>query len=199
MTRLKVDAFLALSTANGGFMQRLRLVGPNDWGRPTPCGAWDVRALVNHVVGANRRYTMLLAGASPAEVDATRSIDHLGDDAVASFLATASELAAAFREEDALTRSAHHPAGDRTGAQLLGMRVLDVAVHTWDLARALDVDETLDPDVVDFALTLAPTIEASRQSGAFAPPHGALRAAASPQVRLLHLVGRRPLERKKAP
>jgi uncharacterized protein (TIGR03086 family) len=194
-----VDEFLALSTANDGFVQRLRLVGANDWDRSTPCDAWDVQALLNHVVGGNRRYVMLLEGASAAEVDATRSVDHLGDDPVLSFLATASELAGAFRVEDALTRTAHHPAGDRTGAQLLGMRVLDVAVHTWDLARALDVDETLDPGIVDFALTLASTIEAGRQTGAFAPPHGAFPIAASPQVRLLHLVGRRTRERKNTP
>jgi hypothetical protein len=29
-----------------------------------------------------------------------------------------------------------HPTGERTGAQLLEMRVLDVAVYTWDLAAA---------------------------------------------------------------
>ena len=49
---------------------------------------WDVQALVNHVVGANRRYTMLLHGATADEVDATRMEDHLGDDPASSFAAT---------------------------------------------------------------------------------------------------------------
>jgi hypothetical protein len=78
---------------------------------------------------------MLLHGATTDEVEATRAVDHLGDDPVASFVATAAELKEAFGEPGAMARTAYHRAGGRTGAQLLGMRVLDVAVHTWDLAR----------------------------------------------------------------
>ncbi len=181
-----------LSRAGDGFAQRLALVRPDQWAAPTPCAEWDVRALVNHVVGANRRYTMLLHGATAGEVDATRTADHLGDDPVASFVATAAELNAAFREPGAMARTAHHPAGERTGAQLLEMRVLDVAVHTWDLARAIGADESLDPDVIAFALTLQDTFEAGRERGSFAPPPGKTPADFSAQARLLHLFGRRP-------
>ena len=90
-----------------------------------------------------------------------------------------------------MVRTARHPAGERTGAQLIEMRVLDVAVHTWDLARAIRADESLDPDVVAFALTLQNTFEASRERGAFAPPPGETPADCTAQARLLHLVGRR--------
>jgi hypothetical protein len=71
------------------------------------------------------------------------------------------------------------------------MRVLDVAVHTWDLARAIGADETLDPDVVAFALTLQDTFEAGRERGSFALP-SETPAPCSAQARLLHLLGRRP-------
>ena len=181
-----------LIRANDGFTQRLALVAPDQWAAPTPCAAWDVRALVNHVVGANRRYTMLLHGATADEADATRTVDHLGGDPVASFVATAAELNAAMREPGAMARTAQHPAGERTGAQLLEMRVLDVAVHTWDLARAIDAAETLDRDVVAFALTLQGTFEAGRQRGSFAPPPSETPGDFSAQARLLHLLGRRP-------
>ena len=181
-----------LSRADDGFNQRLALVRPGQWAAQTPCTEWDVRALVNHVVGANRRYTMLLHGATTDEVEATRAVDHLGDDPVASFVATAAELKEAFGEPGAMARTAYHRAGGRTGAQLLGMRVLDVAVHTWDLARAIRADESLDPNVVTFALTLQDTFGAARQRGAFAPPLGKPPADGSAQARLLYLSGRRP-------
>ena len=181
-----------LSRADDGFAQRLALVRPGQWAAPTPCTEWDVRALVNHVVGANRRYTMLLHGATTDEAEATRAADHLGDDPVASFAATAAELTAAFGEPGAMARTTCHPAGGRTGAQLLQMRVLDVAVHTWDLARAIGVGESLDPGVVAFALTLQDTFGAARQRGAFAPPPGNTPAGGSAQARLLYLAGRRP-------
>jgi hypothetical protein len=51
-------------------------------------------------------------------------------------MATAGELKATFGEPGAMACTAYHPTGERTGAQLLEMRVLDVAVHTWDLAAA---------------------------------------------------------------
>ena len=181
-----------LIRANDGFTQRLALVQPEQWTAPTPCTEWDVWALVNHVVGANRRYTMLLHGATAGEVDATRTADHLGDDPIASFVATAAGLNAAVSEPGAMVRTAHHPAGERTGAQLIEMRVVDVAVHTWDLAWAIGADESLDPDVTAFALTLQDTFEAGRERGSFAPPPGTAPAHLSAQARLLHLLGRRP-------
>lgn len=185
-----MDPLDGLATANTEFERRLRLVGPEDWGRRTPCEDWDVRALVNHVIGGNRRYTMLLDGATAAQVDATRTDDHLGGDPVASFLTTASKLLAAFAEEGAGSRVAHHPIGDRTGSQLLRMRVLDVGVHAWDLAWAIDADEHLDPDLVEFALTCMDSVEAGRQRGSFGAPIAGLAPARSRQDHLLHLLGR---------
>jgi hypothetical protein len=72
------------------------------------------------------------------------------------------------------------------------MRVADIAVHTWDLARAIGAGESLDPGVVAFALTLQDTFDAARQRGAFAPPPGNTPADSSAQARLLYLAGRRP-------
>jgi uncharacterized protein (TIGR03086 family) len=187
-----VVALDLLSRAGDGFARRLARVQPDQWTAPTPCTEWDVQALVNHVVGANRRYTLLLHGATAGEVDATRTVDHLGQDPVNSFVTTAAALNAAFCEPGALARTAHHPGGERTGAQLLEMRVLDVAVHTWDLARAIAADESLDPDVIAFALTLHDTFEAGRERGSFAPPPGTTPTHLSAQARLLHLLGRRP-------
>jgi uncharacterized protein (TIGR03086 family) len=187
-----VAALDLLSRAHDGFAQRLALVRPGQWAAPTPCTEWDVRALVNHVVGANRRYTMLLHGATTDEVEATRAADHLSGDPVTSFAATAAELTAAFAEPGAMARTAYHRAGERTGAQLLEMRVLDIAVHTWDLARAIGASESLDPGVVAFALTLQDTFDAARQRGAFAPPPGNTPADSSAQACLLYLAGRQP-------
>jgi uncharacterized protein (TIGR03086 family) len=190
--RPSVLALALLTRASDGFTQRLGLVRPHQWAAPTPCAAWDVRALVNHVVGANRRYVMLLHGATADEVDATRTADHLSDDPVSSFVTTAAELDAAIRDSGAMARTADHPTGERTGTQLLEMRVLDVTVHTWDLARSIGADESLDPDLVAFALTLRDTLEAGREHGSFAPPPEETPPDVSAQTRLLTLSGRRP-------
>lgn len=189
---MSIEPLAALAIACAEMERRLRLVSADQWDGPTPCDEWDVRALVNHVVGANRRYVMLLAGATAAEVDTTRAVDHIGDDAVAAFRSTSADLSAAFAVAGALDRVCRHPVGDRTGAELLEMRILDVAVHAWDLARALGDDEELDPVLVDHLLAATIDLDASRRSGSFADPAGAVPADAPSLVRLLHRCGRLP-------
>jgi uncharacterized protein (TIGR03086 family) len=179
-----------LVVANDEFERRLRLVGPDDWRRPTPCSEWDVRALVNHVVGANVRYQLLLHSAPVEQVEATRTIDHLGEDALASFVATADGVVACFREDGALERVGHHASGDRTGRELLSMRILDAAIHAWDLGRAIGADETLDDDVVAFLLAYTADLELGPPT--FEPADADVARNASRQDQLLHRLGRHP-------
>ena len=180
------DPLELLQVADDEFARRLRLVGPDDWRRPTPCTEWDVRALVNHVVGASVRNQLLLHGAGTEQVEATRSVDHLGDDALASFRTTADAEVACFAEDGAPDRVVHHVTGDRTGRQLLAMRILDVAVHAWDLARAIGADEHLDDEVVTFLL-----------AGTADPDDVA--PGATPQDRLLQRTGRDPKTPEEVP
>jgi len=186
------DPFELLGRANDEFARRLRLVGPDDWRRPTPCSDWDVRALVNHVVGANVRYQLLLYGAPTEQVEATRTVDHLGDDALASFVATADGVVACFHEDGALERIAHHVTGERTGRELLSARILDTAIHAWDLASAIGADDALDDDVVAFLLAYTADLDLGPQQRAFALPDAEVPASALPQDQLLHRLGRHP-------
>jgi hypothetical protein len=86
-------------------------------------------------------------------------------------------MVACFAEDGALDRVGHHVTGDRTGRDLLPMRILDLAVHAWDLARAIGADESLDDDVVAFLLDHT---------------DGDAPGEATPQDRLLHRLGRHP-------
>jgi uncharacterized protein (TIGR03086 family) len=151
-----------------------------------------VRALVNHVVGANVRYQLLLHGASTEQAEATRTVDHLGDDALGSFVATADGVVACFQEDGALERIAHHVTGDRTGRELLSMRILDAAIHGWDLARAIGADEALDDEVVVFLLAYTVELDLGASSRAFAAADGDVPRNAPPQDQLLYRLGRQP-------
>jgi uncharacterized protein (TIGR03086 family) len=186
------DPVELLVVAHCEFARRLRLVGPEDWRRPTPCSEWDVRALVEHVVGADVRYDLLLHGAPTHQVEATRAVDHLGDDALASFAAAAAAVVASFREDGALERVGHHVSGDRTGRELLSMRILDAAVHAWDLARAIGADESLDDELVAFLLASTADLDLGPQQRSFAPARVDVPPDAPPQDQLLHRLGRHP-------
>src|SRR5438045_2445954 len=93
-----VDAFATLDRSRVEFRRVLAGVTHEHWELATPCEEWDVRELVNHVLGGNVRYTLLLHGAAADEMAATRSMDHIGDDALASYDTSAAEVIAAFEE-----------------------------------------------------------------------------------------------------
>jgi uncharacterized protein (TIGR03086 family) len=169
-----------LAAANRGFAACLRQVDAGgNWAAPTPCTEWDVRALVNHVVGANVRYQLLLDGAALDEVEATRAVDHLGDDALAAFETSSRQLVSRWHEHGAFDRVFRHVIGERTGGELLDMRILDVGVHTWDLACAIGTDRRIDDAVVAVALTVTMPCDDESESSA-------------PQDRLLLRTGRHP-------
>jgi uncharacterized protein (TIGR03086 family) len=187
-----MDAFETLDRSRIEFRRVLAGVTHEHWELPTPCDEWDVRELVNHVLGGNVRYTMLLHGAGPAEVAATRSLDHIGANALASFDTSAAEVVGAFEESDALERTVHHPAGDRSGLDLLWLRVAEWTVHGWDLARAIGGDEQLDPELVDALRVHLEDHGTGLETGGYykAPlPAGKETPA---QTRLLLIAGRNP-------
>jgi len=188
----EMDLFETLDRSRAEFRRVLAGVGGEHWGLATPCEDWDVRELVNHVLGGNVRYTMLLHGATPEAVNATRSVDHIGSDALSSMDASAGEVVGAFKEPDALERTVHHPAGDRSGLDLLWLRVAEWTIHAWDLARAIGGDERLDPELVDSLLRRLSEHGTGLETGGYFTAPGDVPGDVDTQARLLLMVGRRP-------
>ena len=62
---------------------RLDAVDDSQWTLPTPCTEWDVRALVNHVIGEELWTVPLVDGATIEEVGDRFDGDLLGDDPTA--------------------------------------------------------------------------------------------------------------------
>ncbi|MFB8003489.1 TIGR03086 family metal-binding protein [Nocardia sp. NPDC056000] len=130
------------------FERALNAIRPEQWVRPTPCAEWNVRQLVNHVTRGNLNYANLVEGGSAAEFLRQREVDALGTDPVAAFARSVSTCADAFAQPGALCRVLDYPLGRIAGRQALAVRTTDTTIHSWDLARALGVDDTLDPGLV---------------------------------------------------
>ncbi|MCF3106560.1 TIGR03086 family protein [Streptomyces roseoverticillatus] len=187
-------------TAVEGFDDRLRAVPDTCWGSPTPCTAWNVRQLVNHMILGSRIYTSLLRGGSSAEFMANLDGDALDGDPVAVYRDAVAECRAAFRATGALDRIVDYPFGPVPGRQLLGLYVVDAITHTWDLARAVRLDERLDARTVRWILgdleriyhgvSESPIADSNRYYGRQTEASSA--ADASEQDRLLHVMGRTP-------
>jgi uncharacterized protein (TIGR03086 family) len=182
-----MDAVTALDVATAGFADALSRVVPDHWAAPTPNPGWSVHDLVNHVVGGNRRYVLLLAGAPTDVVESLRDVDHLSEDWSRDFALTSREVAAAFREPGVLERTVHHRMGDRSGRQLLTMRITEHALHGWDLAKAIGIGYQIHDGVA--AVLLDEMASDPLIAGGFTPLAGASELVGS--EKLLALTGRR--------
>lgn len=184
-----MDGAAALRRAGRGFRQRLVEVERDDWARPTPCDEWSVRDLVNHVVGGNLRYVMILAGEPADALVRTRDQDWLGSDPLESFDEAFARITESFSVPGILTAAVRHPkAGPLTGEQLRVLRVNELTVHAWDLARAIDSEERLDGRVVSWLLEQLEPLRAAIGLPEPAPADDPV--AAGPQATLLRLLGR---------
>ncbi|MCA1842271.1 MAG: TIGR03086 family protein, partial [Actinobacteria bacterium] len=174
-----------------GFGQRVMAIGPDDWQRPTPCTDWNVRDLVRHLVYEELWAPPLLAGATVADIGDRFEGDILGGDPqVAWKEAAAASLAPV--SPSVLDRTVHLSFGDFPGRDYLGQLTADHVIHTWDLARGIDADDRLDPELVEFVYAfMEPQAEQWAAAGVFAAPLE-VPADADLQSRLLALTGRRP-------
>jgi uncharacterized protein (TIGR03086 family) len=75
----------------------------------------------------------------------------------------------------------------------VGMFIVgDVLVHTWDLARATGLDETLDPDEVHRLFEGMESVDEALRSSGHYGPRVEVAADADEQTRLIAFTGRRP-------
>ena len=160
------------------------------WTAPTPCTEWDVRALVHHLVNEISWTEPLLGGRSVADVGDSLSGDLLGDDPVASWDAAEARARAAVTADGAMDVAIHLSRRDVTGDDYTFEVFNDLAIHGWDLARAIGADETIDPEFVSVIdERVGPAIADLKASGQYGeeivPPDGA-----DAQTRLLAMFGR---------
>ena len=147
----------------------------------TPCTDWDVTALINHFTTQQLSYASTVNGA-PVEPGKTprQSLDRASD-----------AILTAVRAPGGLDKIVQGRAGPIPASQTLAGAILDLAQHTWDLAKATGQDTKLDPLVVEAVLPNAEAIAARGPSRAFAAGPK-LPANASRQDRFLALTGRDP-------
>ena len=136
-------------------------VDAGQWTAPTPCTDWDVRRLVDHLIGMNRVFTALLVGAAPPPKPPA---DH------------------AEPNPGSL--------GSATGEDRLRIRLYDLLAHGWDLAQATGQPADLPEDLAEQSLTFVRTqLSDSTRVGRFAPATEVSRDA--PAIdRLVAFLGR---------
>jgi uncharacterized protein (TIGR03086 family) len=170
-----------------GFVRVVNEVRPDQWSAPTPCSDWDVRALVNHVVGEERWTVPLMEGKTIANVGDSLDGDLLGDDPVAAAFAAAR---AAQEAAGAPIDKVHLSYGDEDAPEYLRQLAADHLIHGWDLAAAIGAEPPLEDELVDEVATwFAGQAELLRSMGAIAGP---VEGFTDPADQLIGGFGRNP-------
>ena len=156
----------------------------------TPCPAWDVQALISHVVLGDASVPMLFSG-RPLPEGVVIDPSLLGPNPMATWRGTALAAIETLRHSGAMEQLVEHPTGRQPGSVVARFRLVDVLGHTWDLATAIGVEPELPEHLAEAALDfLYPMVEQLRSSEFFGPalepPTGAPAS-----TRFLALIGRR--------
>jgi len=170
------------------FAQKVQQVSDDQWGAPTPCTEWDVRALVNHVVGEELWVKPLVDGKSIEDVGTAFDGDVLGDDPRSTASAAAAEANDAFDQgvRDGVT--VHLSFGDTPAAEYAIQLTADHLIHGWDLAAGAGMDRTMDAELVAVVAEWFASQEEMWRAGGAIGPRAELTG--DPQADLLAAFGR---------
>ena len=171
----------------GEFTQRVRAVPAGAWDNPSPCDGWVARDIVGHLVEWLPAFFF-----GTWEIECA-PIPAVTDDPVGAWEAVNDAIERALADPGVAERERDNHMGRTTFAQTIDtICTPDVLVHTWDLARATGLDETLDPDEVHrYVEGMEPIDAMLRESGHYGP-RIEVAGDADEQSRLIAFLGRRP-------
>ena len=191
-----MELFSAFENAVASTAEIVKATPASSLDATTPCAEWDVRTLLNHVIGTLWLAESLFADHAPRYPMAPGGLpaaDLVGGDPAAAYAEAAAAALAAAASGDTLTRVHVTPLGEMPGPALAGFTTLDILVHGWDLATATgqpaDLDGRLAAHALEFAGQTLATAEG--RAGRIGP---AVPVAADAPVtqRLAAFLGRRP-------
>jgi uncharacterized protein (TIGR03086 family) len=163
----------------------VRDITPAMLAEATPCAEWDVRSLINHVIGQLGSLEGKVRGTKPVHAAAPGALpegDQVGERPLAAFTDAASGALDSFDSEDALKRA---------GPTLTAIAA-DVFVHGWDLARATGRRVEFDDELAEHFLAFVHRgITDENRSPFFGDATDAPEAAPA-TVRLIAFLGRDP-------
>lgn len=166
-----------------GFDHVMRSITPEQWSAQSPCEGWTAADVAKHATGVLQMIQKGATGAEPAP---------LSDDLHAAWVQARDGVLEALDHPGVLHKVVPSPFGEMPTDNLIGVLFVDTLTHTWDLARAVGGDETLDASLVPVAdAAIRPMSAGIRGAGMFAEAI-ADDPADDAQQRFLKLLGRQP-------
>lgn len=170
-TATALDPRPALTAAIDQAGRVLAAITPADLDRSTPCPDWTVRDLAGHCSAVLARIGHILQGGEPFELPTMLTLPD--DDLAPRWAEERDRLQVVLADDAVLGRIVSHPAGRMPAPAAIGAYINELAVHAWDLDRALGGRVVLDEQLAGGALAAAREfLPADLRGGPvpFAPP-----------------------------
>ncbi|MGD0699106.1 MAG: TIGR03086 family metal-binding protein [Trebonia sp.] len=166
-----------------------------DLARPTPCADWTLHDLLKHMIAQHRGFAAAAGGDGNL---AQWRVRPLGAHPVAAYRAAAERVLAAFAGDGVLDREIPLPEFKQglmfPARQAISFHFVDYVVHSWDVARTLDLPVSLDPALLAVALRVAEAVPGGDArlvpGAAFAP--SVAWSGESPLDKIVAILGRSP-------
>jgi uncharacterized protein (TIGR03086 family) len=166
-------------------------VGRDQWTLPTPCPEYDVRALMNHIVGWIQVFE---AGCHGRSYEGDPGAYHCDDDPAGVFRAAATSLEAGW-EKYGMDRNVRVASGELPGPMVFNMTVMEYLAHGWDLAVATGQEVPYTEEEASATLTRAEVTLPPEYRGEGMPFGTVVEVdpGASAVTRLVAFLGRPPV------
>lgn len=188
-----VDGGAQLSVVVPALGAAIASVRPSDMDRPTPCLAWTLRDLLNHVIGGAQMFTEAFLGGPVLDISG-KLPDVVGDDPSGAFGAAATRFGEALEQPGTLERVLDLPFGAMTVGTFLRFVAFDLTVHAWDIASVtgatVEIPDDLVGEIEQFARLV---LESVPRNDALCGEPVAAPSGATPLQRLVAYSGRQPL------
>ena len=167
-----------------GFGSLVQNVPSGAWDAQSPCEDWKAFDVAAHVIMVTRAALAGLDGRDATAPEKGEDLTKAWDDAM-------NGVVDAMDGPERTQTTKKGMFGEQPFEQIVGgILTADTLIHTWDLARATDQDDTLDGPAVEKALAMLTSFgDQMRGTGSFGPEIPTAPDA-DPQTKLLHFAGR---------
>jgi uncharacterized protein (TIGR03086 family) len=160
----------------------------------TPCASWQVRDVINHVVGGATYFAVTAeTGEAPTREDEP---DFCEGDFVAEFQKGAARAVKAYDADGVMDKTLKLPFAELPGGVFVNIATSDTFTHGWDLAKATGQSTDLNPALAEQLLLIAQALlpDTMRGPDGQAPfgPQVEPPAGATAADRLAAFLGRQP-------
>jgi uncharacterized protein (TIGR03086 family) len=154
----------------------------------TPCSEFDVRLLLNHMIGGLEMLREAASGGAAAMPEG----DQFGDNPGGTYEERRAKLIDTIRGEGALDRTWKMPFGELPGQMMASIAFVEHVTHGWDLAKATGQDTTIPEDLLNESLEVVTPMDAMWRMPGVCGPKVDVPADASKTDQFAGFMGRQP-------